>query len=323
MRIVVIGAGAMGGLIGTRLAVTGHHVTLYDTWDEHVAAIERSGILITEYDDSILRFRIPATTTPPALDGVDLVLVFVKSYHTASALRPFAARLPADTFVLSLQNGLGNLDLIRAALPGHERIILGTTAHGAALLGPGRLRHTGKGATMIGDPAQPGNRRFDLTPISRALTRAGFETTVAENIHTAIWDKLIVNVAINALTALTGLRNGELLDDPELQPVIAQLVDESVNVMRAAGVPVGTHDHLAYARKVMRDTALNQSSMLQDVRNCRRTEIDSINGAVTRLGAELGVATPLNRLLTVLVHNRERAARREQPPTTEEESPDG
>lgn len=323
MRIVVIGAGAMGGLIGTRLAVTGHHVTLYDTWDEHVAAIERSGILITEYDDSILRFRIPATTTPPALDAVDLVLVFVKSYHTASALRPFAARLPADTFVLSLQNGLGNLDLIRAALPGHERIILGTTAHGAALLGPGRLRHTGKGATMIGDPAQPGNRRFDLTPISRALTRAGFETTVAENIHTAIWDKLIVNVAINALTALTGLRNGELLDDPELQPVIAQLVDESVNVMRAAGVPVGTHDHLAYARKVMRDTALNQSSMLQDVRNCRRTEIDSINGAVTRLGAELGVATPLNRLLTVLVHNRERAARREQPPTTEEESPDG
>lgn len=323
MRIVVIGAGAMGGLIGTRLAVTGHHVTLYDTWDEHVAAIERSGILITEYDDSILRFRIPATTTPPALDGVDLVLVFVKSYHTASALRPFAARLPADTFVLSLQNGLDNLDLIRAALPGHERIILGTTAHGAALLGPGRLRHTGKGATMIGDPAQPGNRRFDLTPISRALTRAGFETTVAENIHTAIWDKLIVNVAINALTALTGLRNGELLDDPELQPVIAQLVDESVNVMRAAGVPVGTHDHLAYARKVMRDTALNQSSMLQDVRNCRRTEIDSINGAVTRLGAELGVATPLNRLLTVLVHNRERAARREQPPTTEEESPDG
>jgi len=323
MRIVVIGAGAMGGLIGTRLAVTGHHVTLYDTWDEHVAAIERSGILITEYDDSILRFRIPATTTPPALDGVDLVLVFVKSYHTASALRPFAARLPADTFVLSLQNGLGNLDLIRAALPGHERIILGTTAHGAALLGPGRLRHTGKGATMIGDPAQPGNRRFDLTPISRALTRAGFETTVAENIHTAIWDKLIVNVAINALTALTGLRNGELLDDPELQPVIAQLVDESVNVMRAAGVPVGTHDHLAYARKVMRDTATNYSSMLQDVRNGRRTEIDSINGAVTRLGAELGVATPLNRLLTVLVHNRERAVRREQPPTTEEESPDG
>lgn len=323
MRIVVIGAGAMGGLIGTRLAVTGHHVTLYDTWDEHVAAIERSGMLITEYDDSILRFRIPATTTPPALDGVDLVLVFVKSYHTASALRPFAARLPADTFVLSLQNGLGNLDLIRAALPGHERIILGTTAHGAALLGPGRLRHTGKGATMIGDPAQPGNRRFDLTPISRALTRAGFETTVAGNIHTAIWDKLIVNVAINALTALTGLRNGELLDDPELQPVIAQLVDESVNVMRAAGVPVGTHDHLAYARKVMRDTATNYSSMLQDVRNGRRTEIDSINGAVTRLGAELGVATPLNRLLTVLVHNRERAARREQPPTTEEESPDG
>ncbi|MCO5177022.1 MAG: 2-dehydropantoate 2-reductase [Thermomicrobiales bacterium] len=323
MRIVVVGAGAMGGLIGTRLAVTGHNVTLYDTWDEHIAAIERSGMVITEYDDSILRYRIPATTTPPTLDGVDLILVFVKSYHTTQALRPFAGHLPQETFVLSLQNGLGNLDLIRAALPGHERVILGVTAHGAALLGPGRVRHTGKGATLIGDPAQPGNRRFDLTPISRALTRAGFETAVAENIHTAIWDKLIVNVAINALTALTGLRNGELLDDPDLQPVIAQLVTEAVNVMQAAGVPVGTHDHLAYARKVMRDTAMNRSSMLQDVRNGRRTEIDAINGAVTRLGTELGVSTPLNRLLTVLVHNRERAAQREQPQSPEEGTPDG
>ncbi len=313
MRVVVVGAGAMGGLIGTRLSVTGHTVVLYDTWAEHVEAINRSGIVIHELDGSVLRYRIAATIEPPPLAGADLVLVEVKSYDTREALRPFASRVPAETFVLSLQNGLGNLDLMRAALPGHDRLLIGTTAHGSAVLGPGRLRHTGKGATVIGDPATPQMPRFDLGPLRRALGRAGFETDIAANVHTAVWNKLVANVAINALTAITGVRNGDLLDDPDLQPIIAQLVAETVAVMRAAGVPPGMDDHLAYARKVMRDTSVASSSMLQDIRYGRRTEVDAINGAVARLGAELGVPTPLNRLLTVLVHNRERGVRREGP----------
>ncbi|HBY47317.1 MAG TPA: 2-dehydropantoate 2-reductase, partial [Chloroflexi bacterium] len=121
MKVVVVGAGAMGGLIGTRLSVTGHNVVLYDTWTEHVDTINRHGIVIHELDDSILRYRIQATTQPPQLDGVDLLLIEVKSYDTLKALRPFAGLVPTDTFVLSLQNGLGNLDLARAALPNHER----------------------------------------------------------------------------------------------------------------------------------------------------------------------------------------------------------
>lgn len=313
MRVIVIGAGAMGGLIGTRLSVTGHQVVLYDIWEEHVEAITRHGIVIRELDGSVLRYRIDATTDPPPLDGADLVLVEVKSYDTRDALRPYAGRVPPETFVLSLQNGLGNLDHMRAALPGHDRLVIGTTAHGSAVLGPGRLRHTGKGATVIGDPTTPQTPRFDLGPIRRALSRAGFETDVAANVHTAIWTKLVANVAINALTAITGVRNGDLLDDPDLQPVIAQLVSETVAVMQAAGVPPGSDDHLAYARKVMRDTSVASSSMLQDIRYGRKTEVDAINGAVARLGEELGVPTPLNRLVTVLVHNRERGVRREGP----------
>lgn len=323
MRIVVVGAGAMGGLIGTRLAVSGHAVVLYDTWAEHVAAINRNGIIIHELDGSVLRYRISATTDPPSLSGVDLVLVEVKSYDTRDALRPFIGRLQSETFVLSLQNGLGNLDHMRAVLPDHDRLLIGTTAHGSAVFGPGRLRHTGNGATVIGDPTTPATPRFDLGPLRRALGRAGFETDIAANIHTAVWNKLVANVAINALTAITGVRNGDLLDDPDLQPVIAQLVAETVAVMEAAGVPAGQDDHLAYARKVMRDTSGASSSMLQDIRYGRRTEVDAINGAVARLGAELGVSTPLNRLLTVLVHNRERGVRREGPMLKLGGTPDG
>ncbi|HQZ89024.1 MAG TPA: 2-dehydropantoate 2-reductase [Thermomicrobiales bacterium] len=313
MKVVVVGAGAMGGLIGTRLSVTGHNVVLYDTWTEHVDTINRHGIVIHELDDSILRYRIQATTQPPQLDGVDLLLIEVKSYDTLKALRPFAGLVPTDTFVLSLQNGLGNLDLARAALPNHERLLIGTTAHGSAVLGPGRLRHTGKGATVIGDPTTPPTPRFDLAPLRRALTRSGFDTEISSNIHTAVWNKLVANIAINALTAITGVRNGDLLDDPDLQPIIARLVAETVAVMQAAGVPAGMDDPLGYARKVMRDTSVASSSMLQDIRYGRQTEVDAINGAVARLGAELGVPTPVNRLLTTLVHNRERGVRREGP----------
>ncbi|HAX23980.1 MAG TPA: hypothetical protein DCX80_02960 [Chloroflexi bacterium] len=172
---------------------------------------------------------------------------------------------------------------------------------------PGILEH---GHQLGVVEAAPG---FDLGPLRRALTRSGFDTEISSNIHTAVWNKLVANIAINALTAITGVRNGDLLDDPDLQPIIARLVAETVAVMQAAGVPAGMDDPLGYARKVMRDTSVASSSMLQDIRYGRQTEVDAINGAVARLGAELGVPTPVNRLLTTLVHNRERGVRREGP----------
>ena len=309
MQIVVIGSGAMGGLFGSKLAAAGNDVLLYDTWSEHVAAIERLGLSIEGTDNTVVRYRVRATDQPPReIAGAELILVQVKGYDTYESLRPFNGRLSPETFVLSLQNGLGNLEQMRQALPGHHRILLGTTAHGSTVLGPGRIRHAGKGATVIGDPAITATPRFQLGPIRAVLQKAGFETGVAENVHSAIWAKLISNVAINPLTALTGLRNGELLDDPRIVSMMEAVIAEALAVMEAAGVPPAVEDHYQHARRVMEMTRPNISSMLQDIRAGRRTEIESINGAVARLGKELGIATPVNNWLTAMVQHREKDA---------------
>jgi 2-dehydropantoate 2-reductase len=256
---------------------------------------------------------VKATDRPPeSIGAADRVLVEVKSYDTYDALRPFGGRLRPDALVLSLQNGLGNLEQMRDALPGHERILIGTTAHGATVLGPGRIRHAGRGPTAIGDPIVQPQERFPLASLKATLSKAGFETTIAPNVHSAIWTKLIANVAINPITALTGLRNGELLRDPELVRLVEAVVAEAVAVMHAVGVPPTLDDHVAYARRVLEQTSDNVSSMLQDIRRGRRTEIDAINGAVVRLGSELVAAVPVNRWLTALVRHREQDARREQ-----------
>jgi len=311
MRIVVIGSGAMGGLFGAKLAATGNDVLLYDTWSEHVAAIERMGLSIEGLDNTVVRYRVRATDQPPRdLDDVELILVQVKGYDTLNALRPFNGRLNPETFVLSLQNGLGNLEQMRAALPGHHRILLGTTAHGSTVLGPGRIRHAGKGATTIGDPAITATPRFALGPIRTTFIQAGFDTDIATNIHSAVWAKLISNVVINPLTALTGLRNGELLDDPRIVAMMEAVIAEALAVMEAAGVPPSVDDFYQHARRVMEMTRPNVSSMLQDIRAGRRTEIESINGAIAHLGKELGVATPVNNWLTALVQHREKDAMR-------------
>jgi 2-dehydropantoate 2-reductase len=308
MRVVVIGAGAMGGLLGARLAASGHDVLLYDVWREHVAAIQRDGLMVEELDGTLVRYQARATDQPPLAIGMaDLVLLQVKAYDTEAALAPFAGKLRPETFVLSLQNGLGNLEQARRALPGHARILLGTTAHASMVTRPGRLRHAGKGPNVIGDPDGAG---IDLTPIAQAFNGAGFDTEVADDILAKVWTKLSANVAINPLCALTGSLIGAILDDPDLSSLSAAAVSEFDAVREAAGVARAERDYVAYARHIMELTRRNPASMLQDIRAGRRTEIDAINGAVARLGDELGVPTPVNHWLTALVRQREADARR-------------
>jgi 2-dehydropantoate 2-reductase len=284
---------------------------LYDIWREHVAAIRANGVLIEELDGALVRYQVAAADRPPdELAAADLVLVQVKSYDTFAALAPLAELLRPATLVLSIQNGLGNLEQMRRALPGHARLLLGTSAHGSMVLGPGRLRHTGRGQNDIGaaDPALA--EQLNLAPVRDALTAAGFKTDIVANIHLAIWKKLSANVAINAIGALTGARNGALLDDLDLLSLSEAAVRELIAVMAASGLDPGAEDYVAYSRKVMELTAPTEASMLQDIRRGRRTEIDAINGAVARLGDELGVPAPVNRWLAALVRHRESDVRR-------------
>lgn len=307
MHIVVVGSGAMGGLFGARLAAAGHDVLLYDTWAEHVAAIEERGLFIEGPDGTPIRYQVRATENPPhTLRGAELILVQVKSYDTYRALAPLEPRINPESLILSLQNGLGNLEQMQKALPNHSRFLIGTTAHGAGVTAPGRIRHAGPGPTVLGDPTPERAPRLNLKPVRDAFQDAGFVTKISDHIWSAIWLKLAANVSINPLTALTGFRNGELLDDPELLALADAAITETVAVMRATGMETPERDLMQFAREVMRDTGPAHSSMLQDIQNGKRTEIEAINGAVARLGHELGVSTPVNRWLTALVRNREK-----------------
>jgi 2-dehydropantoate 2-reductase len=298
VTFAIIGAGAMGSLFGGKLSAAGHDVLLYDPYREHVDAVNAGGLLIEKAgtDEKTLT-RPRATSNPAEVRGPDVMIVFVKSTVTASAARQFADAARPDTVVVTLQNGLGNEGIIRGQF-GPRRTAAGVTSQGATFLGPGRIRHAGTGPTHLGMADGDSAR---LAPLVEALRGAGFETHVEKDVASLVWSKLVVNVGINALTALTGQPNGRLLDFAETKSLMADLVGEAVAVARARGITLTQADPLTAVYEVARKTGANRSSMLQDFDRGRETEIDFINGAIVREAEGTGVAVPVNAAVTRLV----------------------
>jgi 2-dehydropantoate 2-reductase len=296
MNIAIIGAGAMGSLFGALLAEAGETVTLLDIRPDHVEAVNTHGLSI-ERDGAQRVVRIPATTDPTGIGPVDLAVVFVKSTHTPEAAAT-AARLAADRgLVLTLQNGMGNTDVLSGVIDA-ARILAGTTAHGATFLKPGAIRHAGVGDTLIGPwgATQPSG----AGKIAAVLTRAGITARAVAAVRPVLWAKLFINVGINAITALTGIRNGELLDLAATRQLCRDAVSEAVAVARARGIAVdGDPSETVFS--VASATGLNRSSMGQDVDSRRPTEIAAINGFIVRQGEAAGVPVPVNRTLNALV----------------------
>ena len=305
MKIAIIGAGAMGCLYGAKLsAVPSNKVYLIDVWEDHISAVNRDGLEMEE-DGNLLRYdRLKGVTSAEQAGPCDLAIIFVKSTLTGAAVKGNKAAFGPDTIALTLQNGLGNIDLIRAEI-GDENVIAGTTAHGATMLGPGRMRHAGSGKTIIGELS--GARSARLSRIARTFQEAGLETELSDNVLGLIWDKLMVNVGINALTGITKLHNGELLDHPEIEELLEAAVREAHTVARAKGIRLSYDDPVGHTRDVCRATAANKSSMLQDILNHKQTEIDMINGAIVREGAAAGIDAPVNLALTNLIKFIEKA----------------
>lgn len=304
MQVTIIGAGAMGSLFGGLLHRAGNAVTLVDVRAEHVAALRRRDLIIEEPGGSRVAVRVPATTDAGDALSADLFLLSVKTPFTAAALRPFAGRIPAQALVLTLQNGIGNDEAITRVLGKRIHVALGVTAHGAAAIGPNAVRHRSAGPTIIGLP--DGQRTPELEAVAAHFTEAGIATRTTRHIYEHVWQKLMVNVGINALTALANLPNGELFADPELTALVRRLVGEAATVMRAEGVPAPPRDPVEFVRAVAVATKADRSSMLEDVTAGRRTEIDAINGAVVRLGDRHGVDVTANRVVTALIHQRAR-----------------
>jgi 2-dehydropantoate 2-reductase len=313
-KIMVLGAGAIGSLFGGLLADAGNDVTLVGR-AAHVNAIKKNGLRISGLTEKVL--QVKAATKPVKSD---FVLLTVKSYDTETAARMIP--LGKNTVVMNIQNGLGNVEKIADAV-GLSRTLGGITSHGSLHLAPGHIKHTGIGYTTIGelDGVCP-NLDADASRSDRGKTKrveriaeifndAGIETKISEEIKRDIWVKLIVNAGINALTALAGVKNGMLLEIPEMKESMRLAVEEATLVAGKSGIRID-EDTVKKTEDVARLTKENESSMLQDVKKRKKTEIDAINGAVAALGKKLGVETPVNMTLYALVRGKEEGYRKER-----------
>lgn len=291
---LIVGTGALATLFAARLAEQGRDVTMLGTWQAGLDALERAGARLTDAGGRGERsFRVRAARDPAAARGAKYALVLVKSWQTERAARQLADCLADDGLAITLQNGLGN-DAILADALGRERVSLGVTVAGATLLGPGLVRAEGEGSVLLA--AHP-----RLGVVKAALRRARFNVEVAADARSIVWGKLTINAAINPLTALLQVPNGELLKRPPARALMGELARETAAVAAAQQIRLPFADPVEAAEAAARKTAANHSSMLQDVRRGAPTEIDAICGAIAEAGERLDAPTPLNRACWQLV----------------------
>lgn len=302
MKIAVVGPGAMGCLIAGFLKMrTKEDVWLLDTHEERAVRTKNGGIKI-ESTGGAHQVKMDVASSAKEIGLCDLVMICVKSYSTEESCKDIKDLIGEDTHVLTLQNGIGNVQILNEHF-GEERVIAGVTNHGATLLGAGHTRHAGKGDTIIGK--SDGRLSGALKEVSALLSKAGFDTKISKDIDSVIWSKLVINVGINALTAITRLNNGRLVEFEEPRALLRSAVQEAVKIVKRKRIKLAYDDPIQKAESVAKATGLNVSSMLQDVLNKKRTEIDFINGAIVRQGKALGIPTPVNEVLTNLVRTIE------------------
>ncbi|BCF91445.1 ketopantoate reductase family protein [Paraburkholderia largidicola] len=289
MKVAVMGAGAVGCYYGGMLARAGHEVVLIGR-PQHVEAIGRNGLHLEaqSFDEHI---PLTASMQASAVQGAKLVLFCVKSTDTQSAALEIKPFLAPDTLVLSLQNGVENADEVRKVIT--QPVAAAVVYVATEMAGPGHVRHHGRGELVI----EPSSASAD---VAQALIAAGVPTEISDNVRGALWAKLILNCAYNALSAITQLPYGRLVKGEGVTTVMRDIVDECLAVAKADGVTIpGDVDK---AVRMIAETMPGQySSTAQDLSRGKRSEIDHLNGLIVRRGDALGVATPSNRLLHTLV----------------------
>jgi len=293
MSISVIGAGALGTFYSTMLAGSGQDVTL--VCREKDVEILKKGISVT---GTLEKTAHPDISAVP--QASDIIFVTVKTYDVMSAVKNIP--LKPDTLVVIVHNGIG-VDEGTAAILGKGHVCVGISYSGVTFLEPGKVRLAGYTETVLGSVEPAVEDKLGM--VREILEKAGLKARIADDIRSAQWEKLYANIAINPITALTGLNNGMLLEIPELKALVAKVVTEAASVSRSQGIKTGV-DPLENAFKVIRDTYNNRSSMLQDVTRGRRTEIDALNGKVCEMGRKAGVPTPYNDTITALVKGVEK-----------------
>jgi 2-dehydropantoate 2-reductase len=291
--ILLVGTGALATLFAARLSAAGHSISMLGTWKQGLQALRENGACIQEADGSESAYPVHATDDPHEVSGAKFAIVLVKSWQTERVARQLKLALADDGHVLTLQNGLGNRETLVRDL-GTGRVSLGVTTTGATLLGPGLVRTGGEGVVSI-------EQNEALDPLKMALKSSNFNLQVVDDAQSLIWGKLVINAAINPLTALLQVPNGELLARPVTRRMMASLASETAEVAAAEHVHLPFSNPVSAAEDVARKTARNISSMYQDVRRGAPTEIDAICGAVTKRAEIHGIKTPYNRACWQLV----------------------
>ena len=295
MRIAIMGAGAMGSLFGAHLAEAGHEVLLVDVDPAVVAAVEAVGIVLGE------RAVPVAITADPAGRGTyDAVLVLVKTYDTAAAAELAAPLVGPATVVATLQNGIGGADVLGEAF-GAQRVLAGVTYQGATVLAPGRIRHHMHGETFLGDDVAA------AAPLAAALTEGGQPAQALDPVAPRIWKKLTNNCMGNCTSALTGMSGGQMAGDDGILALQRAIATEAVAVAARLGHDLDLEDCVHTNTSVLASSGDGRPSMLQDVEAGRRTEIETLNGAIVRHADALGIDVPVNRAMVALVRGWERA----------------
>ena len=300
MHVAVIGAGNMGCLYGANLARAGARVTLVDVWQEHVQAMEEQGLHMEGLHGEFVA-EVAATTDPGTVSGVDLAIVCVNGYNTRQAAEAARGMLAEEGCVLTLQNGLGNLEVLTEVV-GEGRIVGGLTFHSADLQAPGEVRHTNKGPTYLGELDRSKTPRLEM--IRSVMERADMQPQVEDDIIATIWEKFVLNCSINPLCAIADLRPGHIREVEAFDEFQNKIIEEVLALIEAKGVVLADPDPLvtikAYSAK-----KFHRVSMQQHLLRERRTEIDSLNGYVARESERLGLKAPYNDALTRIVKGRQ------------------
>jgi 2-dehydropantoate 2-reductase len=295
----VLGCGAIGSLYAAHLArVPGVEVWAVDPWAEHMAAIEAHGLRVTGHADFVapVRARTDAAALPPCAFGV----VATKALHTRDAVTAARGAL-GDAAVVSVQNGVGNEEVVAEVLP---RVIRGSIVTAGHITEPGSVRYDAPGDSWFG-PFEPSPARADeIASLAGLFTEGGLRTFALHDARGPQWTKVVFNAATSALAGLTGLTVGQVCTHAELRVEVDRLIREALDVCAAAGIEL-TRDPADSVQEAIEEAFWHQPSMLQDVTARRRTEVDVLNGGIAAEGRRVGVPTPGHDSMVALVHGLE------------------
>ena len=297
MRIAILGAGAMGALYGAYLSRK-NDVLLIDVNQQVVDKINAEGVTVEEKDGTRAVFHPSAAVDTAAMKPVDLMIVFVKAMFSEAALQNNAGLIGANTFLMTLQNGSGHEEVLSKFVD-REHVIIGTTQHNCAVLGLGEIRHGGSGLTHMG--CLDGNVQRILR-MAETFTACGLEADCQENVQRLIWQKLFTNVSASALTAVLQVPLGYIAENPNAWAVCEKLVREAVAVANADGMGFDADEKVEEVHKVCVSSPKGITSICADLKNGRRSEVDTISGSVVRASRRNGMPAPTHEAIVNLIH---------------------